>query len=221
MMKFVTDHCFHKGYTHEVCEDYAFSDVVNGIPMAVVCDGCSSSTGEVDVGARILAHAFKNAVANLPMFHNNIQQEIIGYILQDIREVKSVIRLSNETFDCTMNGIFIYENKVHHIMFGDGYLGVHGDYGVSVEYTENAPLYISYLMDNDRLDQYIDRFNQYVQITVGDSDESKFIDVNDYLLNKMYYTAYDLNDLFRTYHDKRISITVMSDGVASFISKDS
>ncbi len=49
--------CFYSiGHSHKVCEDYALSGTIGDtLAYAVVCDGCSSSK-QVDVGARLLAH---------------------------------------------------------------------------------------------------------------------------------------------------------------------
>ena len=43
-MKFVTDHRFIMGSSHEVCEDYAFADTINGIPYASSSSVLATST---------------------------------------------------------------------------------------------------------------------------------------------------------------------------------
>ena len=52
-----TDFYCEIGDSHVACEDYALAGKINdNISYAIVADGCSSSPN-VDVGARVLAHA--------------------------------------------------------------------------------------------------------------------------------------------------------------------
>jgi hypothetical protein len=101
----ITDSYFEIGNTHEVCQDYALSGKLNdNLYYAIITDGCSQShkeCGEVDLGARVVAYAARDALFQ----YFNKETELIdnrgngshfasmrGTIYQDVlRKIRAVL----------------------------------------------------------------------------------------------------------------------------------
>ena len=147
MYKFHTDSFFTIGHTHEICQDYAFSGITaNGIPFAVVTDGCSSSNGAVDFGARIMAHALKGIIEDVGYNKYN-SESVIQMVIHDLKSAMvSAIHeygLSVEDFLVTVQAVFIWNNEVFHLMYGDGVHMLDWDF-MSWEFSSGAPYYLGY-----------------------------------------------------------------------------
>ena len=163
MYKFHTDSFFTIGHTHEVCQDYAFSGITpNGIPYAVVTDGCSSSTGAVDFGARIMAHAIKGIIEDVG--HNKYCSDgVIQMVIHDLKSamVSSIheFGLSMEDFLVTIQAVFIWNNEVFYLMYGDGVHMLDWDF-MSWEFSSGAPYYLGYEIGGMR-GSYMAQFGEF------------------------------------------------------------
>lgn len=163
-MKFITDHYFEIGNSHQVCQDYAMSGVCeNGIPYAIVCDGCSSSDGNVDFGARIMAHALFGLLSTLDKQKYRVQ-DVIPMLVHDLRNIiRSHIHslfLTLDDFLATIESVFLYDGWVYRIKFGDGVHMIDSDY-TSFEFTSNAPFYLAYTLLDENTKAYINQFGAY------------------------------------------------------------
>ena len=74
-----TDCYYEIGHSHIFCEDYALAGIVNNIGYAIVSDGCSSSDN-VDVGARVLAHIAKVFLRNLCLCNADVYRPAVRRI---------------------------------------------------------------------------------------------------------------------------------------------
>lgn len=161
-MMIALDSYYTIGKLHLYCEDY----VCRGgepFPYAILADGCSASSNS-DVGARLLV---LNARCVLPQFalavgdkirrdasHWRLGRRIVRRAARQVRE----LGLSPEVLDATLLVAWSDGAAVHVHLYGDGCIATRrADGGVAairVEYAENAPYYLSYLLDSERCALY-------------------------------------------------------------------
>ena len=151
----VADTYFAIGKTHEVCQDFGTADDPgqSGLSSlrayAIVCDGCSASP-DTDWGARFLARAAANAFE--PLDPLTVIQKADGY--------RKALELHPQALDATV--LLVKETRD-----GDAEVTVYGDGVVvarkrdgsgyeswSLSFSLNAPAYLSYLLDPERLATY-------------------------------------------------------------------
>ena len=149
------------GRLHLFCEDYALHGW-EPVPHLILADGCSAAP-DSDLGARLLA---LNARRLLPRFartaseserrarHWPLGQRIVGRAARQARD----LGLDSGVLDATLLIAWCDGAAVHVHLYGDGCLAVRrADGGVAtirVEYAENAPYYLSYLLDPERWGLY-------------------------------------------------------------------
>lgn len=166
------DAFFAIGKTHMVCEDYAISrapeDDNDALTYAIVCDGCSSSQN-TDVGARLLAHSAALHMGWLdridPAFTDREKM-----MINEAANAANEIDMDLRCLDATLVGAYRSVNKegdkgVRVTMRGDGVVAAHMRSGGYVFYTidqeHNAPRYLSYELDQDRLKGYLEKFGEW------------------------------------------------------------
>jgi len=145
------------GRLHLFCQDYALYGL-EPVPHLILADGCSSAP-DSDLGARLLA---LNARRLLPRFarpanelerlarHWPLGQRIVRRAARQARD----LGLDLAVLDATLLIAWCDKATVHIHLYGDGCLAVRrADGGVAtieVEYAENAPYYLSYLLEPER-----------------------------------------------------------------------
>jgi hypothetical protein len=157
-----SDAFFAMGKTHMVCQDYARAGKTkDGLPYAVVCDGCSSSP-DTDFGSRLLAVA---AEAQL-------QQGILPSPERTVEMLRlnvDWLGLSPTSFDATMVAALQDRDRVRVRMWGDGVIAARRRDGQlelhTVEHTKNAPGYLSYALDGARRTAYIAKFGEEYKVS--------------------------------------------------------
>lgn len=167
-MHWNADAFFAKGKTHMVCQDYAKAATTEGgHAYALVCDGCSSSE-HTDVGARLLAHS---AALNMewlrtpdPSFSDR-EHLIIQAAANAATEIGAPLRCLDATLVAARTGLDENGNAgVRVSMRGDGVVvtrGRDGYWGFDVvEHDHNAPRYLNYDINDDRLQGYLARFGE-------------------------------------------------------------
>ncbi|HUW48638.1 MAG TPA: protein phosphatase 2C domain-containing protein [Patescibacteria group bacterium] len=225
------DHYYSIGSSHEECQDYALSRVWDsGLAFACVADGCSTSherCRSVDVGARILSHSIEKILVNLSgggenfdavydfAFSNGEQSHLAGLIALYANQMIADYMLSENmeyALDSTLMFCLANEKDAMIFVFGDGVVSVDyedGDKKVyEVKYSNNAPYYVSYLLDDIRNNIYRE-MNQYIIVKslICDDTSSVFDHDNFLSCGSLYVKDY-----------KRISL--MSDGVTSFVDSE-
>lgn len=167
------DSHFLIGHSHDICEDYAESGVIlaNNHHYAIVSDGCSASNN-VDIGSRILC---RNTIKALEDFKFDLMDDVLQYehignkIILYSEFVAKEMGLTENALDATL--IFaVTDGKIIKVfMYGDGYITVKYPLNVivnyQIEYTSNAPYYLSYQLNKTRLDGYKKEFK----------DDTKFL----------------------------------------------
>lgn len=148
------DSCFFIGTTHTVCEDYALAGTAkDGRVFAAVSDGCSSSK-HTDFGARFLTHAVARQAREFGDFHSDrVIWEAAGMARQ--------VALPATCLDATL--VFALENPDSGVIeawkTGDGVIAAkRRDGGLEVyatQFTHGAPNYLSYGLDDRRLQGYL------------------------------------------------------------------
>jgi len=236
MVKMNADSFFSKGKSHTICQDFSKSGVQkNGLPYAIVCDGCSSSP-DTDTGARLLAHS---ASAALDWLNGDLVgggsrasgliafQNVEEAIIQNAKDAASGLKLNPLCLDSTL--MIAYASKgscsngessisVNVIVRGDGAVLARNRQGMvflfCYEQKNNAPDYLSYKLDEGRYRKYHEKFGHQNICSYSSGyqlDEGRL--TIDYINN---WTCEDSSvNLFfdQEYYDL---VMLFSDGISSF-----
>lgn len=161
-MMIALDSHYTIGRLHLLCQDY----VCQGwepFPYLILSDGCSGAP-DSDLGARLLA---LNARRLLPRFalpvaneaerverHWRLGRRIVRRAARQARD----LGVSADVLDATLLVAWCVEDTVYVHLYGDGCIAARRANGeiavIQVEYAENAPYYLSYLLDSERHDLY-------------------------------------------------------------------
>ena len=143
------------GKTHKVCEDYIISGT-SPMPFIIIADGCSSSKG-TDMGARLLCYLAKQYLkfrGEMDIFEPD-HDEMGMWIIHNAELVAKQLGLPKNALDATL--IVAYQNEPDNIrvhMYGDGcileFFQTGGYVFTQVDYSKNAPYYLSYQIDPER-----------------------------------------------------------------------
>jgi len=154
------DSFFAKSKNHIACGDYAIS-INNPFPMAIVCDGCSSSSYS-DIGSRILAHSAKKCMLSHYesgdlMF--NISHDTLGKsIIINSCNSCYFLGLTCQALDSTLLLAYHTYNEIRVLTFGDGIVVLRNKNGTlhffEISYKNNMPYYLSYDYDKTRRQEY-------------------------------------------------------------------
>lgn len=216
-----TDIFSDTGTNHHICEDYIIQGD-NPVPYIILADGCSSSK-DTDVGARILCYLAKQYInyyieslrLNTPSEEDQNHHKMGQWIIYNAEMASRQLGLSKRCLDSTLIISFLCDEQLSVYMYGDGIIAYQKD-GVTViittEYTKNAPFYLSYLIDDERMDNYHEMKTEQLVKTYIDGK-----------LNHEQSFAYDYKGVFRLpdFENRCDSLLVCSDGIQSFIVKDS
>ena len=157
-MTVALDSYYTIGKVHWYCQDY----VCQGwqpFPHVILADGCSASPNS-DVGARLLVLNARQELARyaqiprdgpeLATQHWDLGRRIIQRAARQARELD----LNPEVLDATLLVAWCDGATVYVHLYGDGCIATRRADGeltvIEVEYAENAPYYLSYLLEPDR-----------------------------------------------------------------------
>lgn len=216
-MQINTDSSFHIGKTHKICEDYAISetDLTSNFYFAGVSDGCSSSKN-TDFGSRILLTNIKNCIKK---YNDNLSIEKIRDFLK-VPYIKSLNVITdlfnnNSALDATLLISYIHYNKIIVISIGDGSFVARKIDGTqivkTIEFQDNAPIYLNYLYDENRYKMLKSNFNctKVIKTTTIDPNYQASATITKYISDKdIEIFEYDMNE-----YDM---VTLLTDGVMSF-----
>ncbi len=142
------DCAFWIGSTHRVCQDYAVAGHAEGAAHAVLSDGCSGSP-DTDIGARLLA---KSAERRLPLCAGAIENAAV---------CAGGLGLPPTCLDATLLTITAADGKFDARCFGDGVVALGRHDGTIeafvVSFAASYPRYLSYTLDADRRQQWLDQ----------------------------------------------------------------
>jgi hypothetical protein len=227
-----SDNYFEIGTSHEICQDYAISGAINdNISYAIVADGCTMShkdCGQVDLGARILAHSAKDVLKRIWEKETQAKTESLEATSKFLRErsiimtrmIERQLDLPPLFADCTLL-VAIADNmgNAHSFIYGDGSVFVRLRHGyeeiVDITFLSGAPLYLSYQTDPARKQGYMAEFGECPVII------DRYVLRDEELYKK---NAFQIDAKDPLIYDKAISswegvelISVTSDGANSYL----
>jgi hypothetical protein len=209
------------GKTHQVCQDY----VIHGeepVPYVILGDGCSSSP-DTDVGARLVVHAAKKAIAfsYYSTLMTSLDKFFQEFIKNSLHRVSFELGLNNSNLDSSL--IFIYQNTkdpylIKLVMMGDGVIITkmkEDDSSVitKVSYKGEAPYYLSYSMNTFRKEAYTSTINKMF----SDSNAKMIESIGGG--TKLSLAYYDLTAIDYELEDIDY-IIIASDGLDSFYNQE-
>lgn len=217
----IADVHFAIGQTHGVCQDYGLADdpgqsgLSDYLAYAIVCDGCSSSP-DTDWGARFLARA--GASAFRPFDALNVVQRADIY--------RKTLELDPHALDATLLLIRETENRdAEVIVYGDGVVVARkrdgsGYQSWAISFNLNAPAYLTYLLEPDRLAAYR-RAGGGVK-TIVENNGTAYSSSPPTRVSNPDEIVPDLNPAFyRVFSRAEYDLVlVMSDGAESFQKRD-
>ena len=205
------DHFIEIGSQHKICEDYILSGRFP-IPHIILSDGCSSSD-QTEMGARFLCHLAKQYICQRYEFGvSEIDYNTMGlWIIHNAEMIARQMGLKKSCLDATLS-IALFDGDAKEVvvfLYGDGYIFSKKDGAlryISIEYSNNAPYYLSYKVDPFRDDLYGQMKNDQIE---------KFAIHKDNIVSDEY--AYDHRPVYHFHSGDFDQVFIASDGIASFI----
>jgi len=203
-----TDIFLEIGSQHKVCEDY----IIQGSkpePFIILADGCSSSD-DTEMGARLLCHLAKQYLRYRADDLHDIDYKKMGrWIIHNAEMTARQLGLKISCLDATLIVSYFIDNTIYVKMYGDGMVVIkRGDTieYFTVDFSNNAPYYLSYLVDDHRHELYHDLGND-LTITTNCGGYEPMISTYAYDFPFEYtWNANEIDGLF-----------IASDGLSSFI----
>ena len=127
-----TNHYLEIGSSHDDCQDFAISGMVNpNLAYAILCDGCSAShemCREVDFGARLIAYAarktilekYKGTIALTEAIPDNMIHTLLTDSAAMAEQQRELFALHPSAIDATLLICLSDGNRHNVLMFGDG-----------------------------------------------------------------------------------------------------
>ena len=205
------------GRLHLYCQDY----VCQGwepFPYVILADGCSAAA-DSDLGARLLV---LNAQRLLPWFtrpvvdeaervarHWRLGQRVVRRAARQTRELGVAV----DVLDTTLLVAWCDGATVYVHLYGDGCIAVCRADGetatIQVEYAENAPYYLSYLLDQERHALY--------QAAIGDPAIAQTIRYANETGTSARLEPFDSPTLFNFNLATLPTVAVATDGLHSLV----
>jgi hypothetical protein len=210
----ILDSCYAIGSTHTTCQDYALSFKSLAKNFIAVSDGCSSSPN-TDFGSRILVKAFQNSyLSNFTYPSHSGFLDILWSCA--IKSVEQISNLENASLDATLLFANKTEKTIDVTMIGDGTVSVKAKDGMiftkTIEYKGNAPLYLSYLYSEERINLRKASFDCTKVVT-------EYMHKNGVILNSTKRVSTNDIERFSFAIEDYESVTLFSDGISSFVQR--
>lgn len=212
-----TDTFIEIGKQHKVCEDYIISGV-KPVPFIILSDGCSSSKN-TEMGARILCYMAKQYIQYRKSELPHLDYKKMGnWIIHNAEMSARQLGLDITSLDATLIVSFLINNMIKIYIYGDGCVVLktpiplrEGAHTIikNIDFKDNAPYYLSYLVDDYRLGLYRER-NPYKTLV------SKYSNGNF----KFKEYEYDEPTIVEVPTPMFKAVLISSDGLESFIVED-
>lgn len=157
-MTIFTDCHYCIGAAHLFCQDYAIH-ATQPFPHIILADGCSAAPNS-DIGARLLVLNAQHLLAQFAAIGDDMEAHSAQHWPLGQRLVRRAARharmlgVDADVLDATLLIAWCQEGKVYVHLYGDGCIAVRNSEGavavLQVEYADNAPYYLSYLLDAER-----------------------------------------------------------------------
>lgn len=143
------------GHSHTLFEDAVITrsqTQYGATPYLIVCDGCSDSEN-THIGSHLLARSAQVELESNDGLLENSKESIIFRA----RSMADVMGLDYSALDATLLIAYIQDDMLKIEMHGDGCLYYKADeveHTYKIQYFENMPYYLSYLLHNGRNKAY-------------------------------------------------------------------
>lgn len=195
------DAFFAIGSTHDICQDYALALNISNRSLLIVSDGCSASPS-TDIGARILSRC----AAQVLLEECSISDSVLQQIIEGARKLARLMSLPMTALDCTLMIALVQDETIEVCIVGDGVLACrHYDghhQAWEIRYNNNAPAYLNYQADPERLQCFLDEHNGFCVENLVDNSVVKG---NGADYHRFSFSTSECQQLF-----------LFSDGVSSF-----
>lgn len=219
-MMIALDSHYTIGRLHLYCQDYVCQGWAP-FPYVILADGCSAAP-DSDLGARLLA---LNARRLLPWFalpvadeaervarHWRLGQRVIRRAARQVRD----LGVDEDVLDATLIVAWCDGATVYVHLYGDGCIAVRRADGetsvIQIEYAENAPYYLSYLLDRERHALY--------QAAIGDPAIAQTIHYLNETGLSTRLEPFDSPTLFNFSLATLPTVAVATDGLYSLVSAE-
>lgn len=200
------------GKQHKICEDYIIKGY-DPVPFIILADGCSSSK-DTEMGSRILCYLAKQYIR----YHSatsSYNYDIMGkWIIHNAEMTARQLGLKRECLDATLIIGYVLNDTVYVFIYGDGSLILESNEGdieiYQVKFSNNAPYYLSYLLDQSRHNEYHNMKN----------DKQVIMYNSKWHITDIATLAYDTQYIREIPFAKFPKILICSDGIDSFIVDD-
>lgn len=138
------------GHSHNLFEDAVITNSET-TPYLIVCDGCSNSEN-THIGSHLLAMS-----AKIELDTNGYSDNMKDSIIFRARSMADVMGLDYSSLDATLLIAYVSGDKVLIQMHGDGCLYYKENevkHTYKIQYFENMPYYMSYLLNKNRNKSY-------------------------------------------------------------------
>lgn len=219
-MTIALDSYYTIGKLHLVCEDYLYQGF-EPFPHLILADGCSASV-DSDIGARLLV---LNTRRLLPWFATGDMSEA-ERIARHWRLGRRIMRraarqahelgLNSEALDATLLIAWCDGAAVYVHLYGDGCIVTRREDGgvavIQVEYAGNAPYFLSYLLDAERLALY--------QEAIGDPLKAQSVEYWNEMGTTIRQERFDAPTVFNFSLATFPIVAVATDGLHSFVNAE-
>lgn len=199
------------GNSHIFCQDYARAGRVNDSYFAMVSDGCSGSLHS-DLGARLLV---TGAIQQLKLYGNIFEPKLAAILAASSSHL---LELNLTALDATLLCAVASNGNIKITVSGDGVIAARRKDG-KIESWEidfvGAPAYISYLLDQDRLNHYLE---------MGFGKRKVIHSIGGRVKEVCYFPqvsiAQDFICTIELKQDEYDAVLLLSDGASSFYKKE-
>lgn len=204
------DNFLEIGASHKICEDYIISGD-DPVPYIILSDGCSTANNS-EMGSRILCHLAKQYLKYRQDDLDNIDYWKLGtWVIHNAELIARQLGLSSSCLTATLTVAYYIDNQIRIMMYGDGSIITVDTDGTihvtSVEYKNNSPYYLVYLIDQGRGDMYQkNNPTKYINYIHGDTEP--------YIVDQLYKTPTDIKI------PMEFLTLITSDGIDSFLKKE-
>jgi hypothetical protein len=223
-MKFSVDDFLRIGGNHKICEDYILTGDVEDILYIILSDGCSSSKN-TEMGARILSHLAKSYIIDEYYYKKRDKFPKLDYmgnhIIHNSQLITKQLKLSDSCLDATLViALFDKIKKLFQIYtYGDAVFVMEEQNQditiIDIEYTNNAPYYLSYQIDEKRDELY---YKMKIIKNIR-TRKTTIVDPFEVCSDEVENFAYDYNVPMTLKITDFKTILICSDGMNSFIQK--
>lgn len=225
----ITDSFFLKGQSHDICQDYALDGSYKGLSYAMISDGCSmiaDPSGQAlahplsDVASRIACLSAEKVLKHLAVRDGRpeVSDMFFELLAAAMNTHARLFEKDSLLGDATLSVLTAKEGMLLEIRIGDGILVVEKWDTVDVyvvKFTPNFPPYCSYLMSQDKLDNYNSKgvVGEETRYTIsketGECEDIRTREVPATIMSAMNVRVMGTEDV--------VSASVFSDGLTDMV----